>query len=764
VLVRPEVPEWARRAWAFATGGNPILRVGVVILFVGLGLGLRYAAQQGAFPIEARLAFAAVLGAVLLGLGWRLRRRAGAFGLTLQGGGVAVLYLTIYAAYALYALLPSLPAVGLMALVAAGCAALALAQDAPTLAVVGVAGGFAAPVLAGTEAGNHVLLLGYYALLNLGVLGIAWRRGWRSVAVVGFVSTFVTGGLWGGLAYRPDLYASVQPFVVLNFAVYLALAARFAVRSVRAGAAPERALVVDGALVFGLPAATFVLQAALVEGVVPYGRAWSAVVLAVVYLGGAALAHRQRGLGLLGDAFLAVGLTFATLAAPLAFRRVVFGAVWVLEGAGLVWVGARQRKAWMRAAGLGLQAVAGTVLFVEGVLSLDRAFTAETLTGWIVAVALGLSAYVLRGADRREERLAGRVFLAFALFWWATTAAVHVLDLVADPYETAGLLLAAAASAGLFLALGRALDWRGLTVAAFGLVPVAWALWLFEAVLGGSPVEEGRGLAWPAVFAVLAAALWSTRGDAVRRWAFVTGAWLLVAVLADALAEAAGGLAGAAWPLAVVGAVVAVGLALALRLPAAVASAEEGGWTAGGLVWAAAAWMLGACASAGASAPLPYVPILSPVDAVSIAALLALAAAARTAPDGSTQRRFLWSLVAGLGFGALTAAVLRAVHQWGEIEWTAPALVASSTAQAALAVVWTLLALALAVVAVRRESRALWFFGAGVLALVVAKLFVVDLAQAQALVLIGAFIAVGALVILIAYLAPLPPRREEVEA
>ncbi len=72
-----------------------------------------------------------------------------------------------------------------------------------------------------------------------------------------------------------------------------------------------------------------------------------------------------------------------------------------------------------------------------------------------------------------------------------------------------------------------------------------------------------------------------------------------------------------------------------------------------------------------------------------------------------------------------------------------------------------MLALALAVVAVRRESRGLWFFGAGVFAAVVLKLFLVDLSQAEALVRIGAFIAVGAIGLLIGYQAPLPPRPAE---
>ena len=822
-------PPEVRRAWDFVTGGNPIIRVGVLVGFVGIGLGIRQAAEVGYLPIAARLALAAVVGVGLIGLGWRLRRGTPGFGLTVQGGGVAVLYLTVYAAYALYGLVPSLAAIGLMAAVALACGALAVVQDAPGLAVLGVAGGFAAPVLAGTAEGNHVLLLAYYALLNLGVLGVAWGKGWRSVAVVGFVSTFVTGGLWGGLQYRPALYATVQPFVVLSFAVYLALAVRFALRSARS-APPERALAVDGALVFGLPAATFVLQAGLVEGVVPYGRAWSAVVLAGVYLAGAAALRRRAspaasgpdaatvgpaasgpvtpasgpgGVRLLADAFLAVGLTFATLALPLAFQRVVFGAMWVLEGAGLVWVGARQRKPWMRAAGVVLQGAAAAVLFAEGVLSPSDTFTAESLTGWIVAVGLGLSAYVLRDApDAPEtgrplaappaeplalavspalppvdasppaasgrwlrpatERAASRALLGFALFWWTVTAGVHVLDLAPDRHVLAAMLGAAAASGALFLGLGRALRWGGLAAASFGAVPAGWLLWALALLDGASPTAGARGLGWVAVLGVAGASLAAVRAHPLRRPAFVGAAWLAVAVVAFALGDGVGRATEGAWALGAVGAVLVAGLALATRVPASFADEGERWPAVAGLAAAVAVWVVVGWSSPGDAPPLPPLPVLNPVGLPTVGALLALLAVRHAAPDRT--RGALAVLVGGLGFGSLSVAVLRAAHGWGGVPWAEDALWASGTAQAGLAVAWTVLALALAVVAVRRGSRPLWFFGAAVLAVVVGKLFLVDLSQAQALVRIGAFLTVGALMLLIGYRAPLPPAPDAADA
>ena len=787
-----DLPEPVRRAWAFATGGNVIARVGVVVLFVAVGLGIQYAVESGWLGVGVRLGASAAVGAALVALGWRLRAGTPGFGFTLQGGGVGVLYLTVYAAYALYGVLPSLPAIALMAGVAVLCGGLALAQDAPGLAVLGVAGGFAAPVLAGTPEGNHVLLLSYYALLNIGVLGVAWARGWRSVSVVGFLSTFVTGGLWGGLAYRPGLYASVQPFVVLSFAVYLALAVRFALRSARSlgeARTPERAVVVDGALVFGLPAATFVIQAGIVEGVVPYGRAWSAVVLAAVYLVGAVVLRRRAGVRLLADAFLAIGPTFATLALPLAFERVVFGAMWVLEGAGLVWVGARQRKRWMRLGGLALQSVAAVVLFAEGVLSPSDTFTAESLTGWIVALGLGVSAYVLRGigAGSTEppawslrpygsldaptevgragrdtsrlgpafERAAGRVLLGFALFWWTTTAAVHVLDLAPERHILAAMLAAAAASGAVFLGLGRVLDWSGLRAAAFGVVPAALVLWLIAMVESVAPLAGWRPAGWAAVAAVAAAALAVERTHRLRPAAFVGAVWVGAGVLAWAVAWGVHRVMVDAWPWGAVGAVLVAVLALTARTPSAVASERERRTAAGGLLVASAVWVMGSWSVFPSAQPLPSLPLFNPLALPALGVLLLIAALRRG--SAGAARRGLTVLLSGLGLGALTVETLRGAWAAGAAPWSADLLWASSSAQAALAVAWTGLALVLALVAVRRESRALWFFAAAVLAIVVAKLFLVDLAQTEALGRIVAFLVVGGLMLLIGYLAPLPP-------
>ena len=765
----PEVEAGLQRAWAFATGGNPIVRVALVVLFVGFGVGLRYAAQLGLFPVEARLAAAGLAGAGLIGLGWRLRATSAAFALAVQGGGVALLYLTVYAAYALVGLFGAPVALALMAAVALVGGALAVVQDAPGLAFLGALGGFAAPVVASTGSGDHVLLFSYDLALGLGLGALVWRRGWRSLAVLGVVGTFGVGGWWGGLAYRPELYATTQPFLVAFFALYFALALRLAWLDLRASEAPaERDLAVDGTLLFGLPAATFVLQQGLVEGL-RFGSAWSAGALAAVYLGAWWAVRRRLAPRLLSDALLAVGLAFAILATPLAFNRVVTGTLWSLQAAALVWTGARQHALWMRLAGIALGVGAATVLLLGGVLDAGRAFTPETLTGWIVAVSLALSAFVLdrMPGARAWEQAAGRLLLAGAVVWWGLTAATHADTLAPAGAARAAVLGALGVSAALFAGVGRRLAWPDLRLAALVAGPVAAAGALVELQVrafgpgsDAGPFDLGGWLGWPLLVAGAVVALRGADGSRLHDAAFALAAWAVVCVAALELSTWPPPAWGDGWRVLTVGAPVALALA-ARRGPAlrrgldAISSPPGRRLAGGGLAAAAAGAAFLFSFRPGSAAPAPSLPLLSPAD-LTVAALLATLTA-WLARHRAPTRPVAWGLGA-LALVAIGGVVARAAHHLAGVPFRPDALFDAAAFQAPLAVAWAGLALGLTVAASRRGSRALWTAGAIVLALVVVKLFAVDLSRADALVRVGAFLLVGAVMLWIGYRSPLPPR------
>ena len=78
---------------------NLLVKAGIVILFFGVAFLLKYMYERVHVPIELRLAAIAAGGIALLAIGWRLRSSRPGYALAMQGGGVGVLYLVIFAAF-----------------------------------------------------------------------------------------------------------------------------------------------------------------------------------------------------------------------------------------------------------------------------------------------------------------------------------------------------------------------------------------------------------------------------------------------------------------------------------------------------------------------------------------------------------------------------------------------------------------------------------------------------------------------------------------
>ena len=149
---------FAARIQGFFSGGNLLAYVGIIVTFFGIGFLVKLAAERDMFPLELRFAFAALIGIILLVLGWRLRNSRTVFGLILQGGGVGTLYITVFAAAKVFQLVPLGFALIVMIALVAFSAILAVLQNAKSLAIFGAVGGFLAPILTSTGGGNHVAL------------------------------------------------------------------------------------------------------------------------------------------------------------------------------------------------------------------------------------------------------------------------------------------------------------------------------------------------------------------------------------------------------------------------------------------------------------------------------------------------------------------------------------------------------------------------------------------------------------------------------
>jgi len=1039
---RGEPPVAAEPTWfsefvkRWVIGGNPIVKVGVLILFLGFAFLLRYVAENTVVPIELRYAGVAAAGIGLLLFGWRWRAKKDNYGLILQGAGIGVLYLTTLAGMKLHPLIPAELGFAILIGVAAFAALLAILQDALALAVVAALGGFAAPVLASTGSQHHLAFFGYLTVINLGIVAVAWFKAWRVLNLIGFVCTFALAGAWGDKYYQPALFGLVEPFLLLFFALYVLIAFLFARRTLADAEADEtasfaehvrqaapRVAYVDASLVFGVPMTTFGLQY-LISRSFENGPAFSALGFGLLYIVLASVLFRRSGMryALLSETMIALAVVFGSLAIPLGLEGEWTSAAWAVEAAGVYWVGIRQQRLharlfallllfgstvyfaldlhsgdgdsviagsrlgclmlalalwwtyrllrqapadelhafehrlrpWLIAAGsffiallpflqwtmdwaagglalLGALAVfaarrlgersligwgcayqlLGGALFLT---TLQRAGDGSVLAnGWsglLLAGLIGLALLVGAWGARRPfgagqnpavdgengansafanpVLLAGLAFVnlaplfvlpwrlavmvwpltAIATLWWAVRAGrrsalafAMVLQVVAGAIAIAGrlvwvdalpvdgnpapflhaafwtpLLIALAALVGARLlqrrdaaaqdvALGWgslawslawwALAWSdevyrllppatavatllGLTVlsAAAGLglarrfdwpqagqataiyLPALALLLLAQTTAGVDHPLAGWGLlAWPLALLMhgrLLRAQEACLPGGLLRLAHTLGAWLfLLLAMREVHWQMAGlGEAGGAWswlgwalaPLAFLWSLNSE--RLGRRWPLVSHGECYALFAAPPVAIFLLAWVWLGNALGDAGAPLPYLPLLNPLEIGQIGILLGIAlwtAGLREQPAFRQAAPLLLVVLGVSSFAVLSSMVLRTCHQWGGVAWHSEALMASMLAQAALSIVWSLLAIGLMLFAHRRALRPLWLVGAALVAVVVAKLFLVELAASGSLERIVSFIVVGLLLLLVGYFAPLPPRREAVD-
>ncbi|XXQ68434.1 DUF2339 domain-containing protein [Neisseriaceae bacterium B1] len=564
---RPQAAEHADSgaAWednplfAWFMRANPLLKIGALVLFLGLAFLLRYVG--GAIPLVGRYALVFAAGAVAVGVGAKLRAHKREYGLTVQGFGFGVMYLTVLAAVKLHPLLPNGLAFVAMVVLVALMELNALRYDAKIMAQAAVLGGLAAPVLTSDGSGSYLILFTYLAVLNGGIAVLAWFKAWRSLNILGMVGTFFIAASWGNQEYAPHLFATTEPFLLYHWLLYTAIACFFARKTLQleplSGSLkriPDNASLarigrtfaaygahigaLDSSLLFGSALMSFGLQYAMVD-TFAHGAAWSAVLWAVVY--GALAVYFARfplDFAVMKQAFAALALVFITLAIPLALEQKWTAMTWALEAALIYTFGLTQRQPQTRLLAMAIFVLAAVAHFDSlswhyGVESLAWEYQTETalrgsVLGTFLAAASGALIYGAWATSRREgsavwEKNAAAVVLFLAL--------IHALTLPLLVFGRVGCMMAFAVYALAFAAA----QWRQ----AQGLLSSFALMSMLLSILNG----WGTSAEHFYVYCVLAVVAWLGAATLLHKaqWRHETessflsgfnelGGWLLLAV------------------------------------------------------------------------------------------------------------------------------------------------------------------------------------------------------------------------------------------
>jgi uncharacterized membrane protein len=487
-LFTGEAPaEGEARGLEEAIGGRLLLYIGTIVLVLGAAFFLKYAFDREWITESMRVVLGGLVGMALVVGGLRLGRVGyGAYGQVLTGGGLAVLYLAIYAAFGFYGLIGSGAAFALLTMVTAGAALLAGRQDSQPMAVMAIGGGFLTPFLVGGTTDAQVTLFSYVVLLVLGTLYLARRRAWPWLNVFSYMLTIVTVAAWADAYYARSKYLRTELFLSIFCALFLI--ALVHARRLDTAAARLVALV--------LLSAPVLYHAVSLGILAPHGVAF------LIYL----------------IAFTVVAVGWATQRAGPEVRVLLWAAVALPL---LGWIDVHQSRQWIAPSLVTLGAVFALHLLAQ----IDRLARTEDDLGYSDLVlmhlnGLGLFLGVYELLDRQAVDWVPTIGLALVavhavLAWWLRArhlpAALHALAVaLALLAATVGVKFDGRWLTAAWAAEGAAVMWIGLGVgrgwfraAGAVLLAVAAGRWLVLSILQPVPANFRLFLNEPSALGVV---------------------------------------------------------------------------------------------------------------------------------------------------------------------------------------------------------------------------------------------------------------------
>ena len=249
-------------------------RIGALAVVLGAGFGFKYAIDQGWIGPRLRVMVGLLLASILIAVGdWSRKRDWTAYAQAITGGGVGLLYLTLWASVGMYDLVP--PSVGFLCLVGVsglGCA-LALRHESQTLALLSVIGGFINPFVTGasTDMPNGLYL--YVLTIDLAVVGLSFVRPWGVLEKVAFTASWFVFEV-GDAGPTVSMLAATTIFFMFGMLPYVRLLMR------RGQGLVDLAFVPANGLIYYF--AVFVR----LEGELAHLRGWFTLALGIVFLVG----------------------------------------------------------------------------------------------------------------------------------------------------------------------------------------------------------------------------------------------------------------------------------------------------------------------------------------------------------------------------------------------------------------------------------------------------------------------------------------------
>jgi uncharacterized membrane protein len=493
------VREPKRRDLESAIGGRWFSWIGIIAVTFGVAFFLKFAFDKQWIGPGARVSLSAIVGVTLLYVGERLRGRGlKAYAYVLSGGGILILYLSDYAAYNFYHLIGQTLAFLLMAAVTTTAVLLSVRQNALPVAILGLVGGFLTPVLLSTGVDNEVGLFTYVALLDAGVLTVAYFKRWRALDFLSFAGTMAITLGWAFTFFSQEKVWTTLVFLSIFFLLYSLLAIFHKVLPGRPTRWFDVSLAIANAT-FYFGVSYLMLREAGFDRATP---ATQALLVSIFFTELFYTTWRWSSDDrLLRYSYVGAAATFLSVAVAIQLELHWVTIAWGVEALMLTWVGLRSGERAARHAALAVFCAAVVHWFTwdmrEFAYGVDPSFipllNRRALSCLVLVGMIAAAAWLYRRAGELDENERSIVRTFFALT--GNAVALTLLSLDINDYFTARLSQGGAAQADLHARIENARQFS---------ISVLWTLYAATTLTLGL-LRRSALLRWGGLLLLLAA-------------------------------------------------------------------------------------------------------------------------------------------------------------------------------------------------------------------------------------------------------------------
>ncbi len=202
-------------------GSKLITIIGIVILVIGIGIGVKFAIDKDLLGPLARIILAYIAGGILLAIALKLKNNFKTFSAVLLSGGMASLYFTTFAAYSMYNLFPQWLAFVVMVAFTAFTVFAATVYALEVISIIGLVGAYAIPMLLSNDSGKIEIMFSYMVIINAGILILSFKKLWRILNHISFAFTWLIVISWVVSKYNYETHAAILlTFSFLFFIIF----------------------------------------------------------------------------------------------------------------------------------------------------------------------------------------------------------------------------------------------------------------------------------------------------------------------------------------------------------------------------------------------------------------------------------------------------------------------------------------------------------------------------------------------------------------